>query len=188
MLSQEKKKKSLFSLFQKQALEETNVLNSDGKDEDTASAAPSAEPPAADTATKDEKPAAYQYTASWQKAADNEQDEQEKEVLVNAHGVASRLQEILAEQDTPTAEEPQEPRCVSNHAAEKFTQALYCHENKPAESTAEQPNAAIEIQAAVQAVVQAESRPRARFSERLKQHVENALPPANAATREHEHQ
>lgn len=155
MLPNEEKRKSLFQLFQKSApskaepqfITEAAIANAD---------APVAQEP--------DSPASYGYVASWQKAADNEQEEAQREVVVNAAGMSSRLDEIFKAPSTPNeAQENSEPRCLSATAAERFSAAL-----RPQTQVVATP--VVQVTPEGPAVVTG-----IRFSDRLKQHVENSL-------------
>ena len=159
MSCSEKKTKSLFGLFQKGASAPSSITAAEMLNAARAKAEAEAASTEAEMPVKVTTAPAYQYVSSWQRTEDA--DETEREVVVNANGVASKLQEILAAPDTEAAPEDVEPRCLSAAAAEKFKQAL---SPLPAVSPAAEPKPAPAATASP------------RFSERLKQHVEESLP------------
>lgn len=152
MSSNEEKRKSLFQLFHKPAPTKAEPQFS-------------TETIATDTDVlveeRTEQPAAYGYVASWQKAADNEQDEAQREVVVNAAGMTTRLDEIFKAPNTPNEfPDTSEPRCLSATAAERFTAAL-------------SPEVASTSSPVIQTVPTTIAK--SCFSDRLKQHVETSL-------------
>lgn len=154
MSSNEQKRKPLFPLFQKSA--PAQPVAEPHLPEEITSATENTPPATA------QAPVAYGYTSSWQKAADNEQAETEREVMVNAAGMTSRLDEIFNAPATMVEEQSTaEPQCISAAAAERFSSALG-PKNAP---TGEAHTAA----------PQAKTVASSSFSDRLKQRVENTL-------------
>lgn len=107
--------------------------------------------PAAEPAEEAES-SPYRYVHSWEKTQDPAP--QEQEVVINAQGVATRLQELLAPAETAIEPENTETRYLSDLAAKKFMQAL-----SPDDSPRPDP------------VPPVPPLPTARFSERLRQGV-----------------
>lgn len=159
MSSQETNRKSLFGLFPK----------SPPKPEQHPSSASHTQPMLQDVeeAAAVETPPSYQYISSWQKSADAEQTESQREVVVNAAGMASKLDEILkAPQPANTENTLDEPRCISTQAADRFSAALDLEERAAPPS----PPAEHVSPASIPAPNAAK-----RFAERLTQRVEGAL-------------
>lgn len=160
MSDNEKKHKSLFGFLHKGVSAPSSITAAEMLNAARAKAAADAPEDEIPVKVTDAR-VPYRYIPSWQKVSDD--DEPEREVVVNANGVASRLQEILAAADADPAPEEAEPRLLSEKAVEKFTQALIPTAETPPK---EEPAASAPYP----------TEPQPRFAERLKHRIQESIP------------